>query len=200
MPKARSRVQKRTRVAGTPLTGPEMLVNALNGENLLGRRGRDEVDSRLLIVVTLRFQRLYATLDTFKDADMSLHNHQELWNHLFKLNRVLARFRLTPSVDLRETGTSSHEYRLVLARVGRRQPMLEFARVQTLSKLATEGRLSSLKRCAQCNRWLYARFSHQRFCTDDCKEMFHRSNPDDKKRRREWARENYRIHNTKNVK
>jgi hypothetical protein len=66
--------------------------------------------------------------------------------------------------------------------------------------LAQTGRLGSLKQCKQCQRWLFARFSHQLFCSEGCKDIFHHTDPDEKKRRRDWAKKYYRTQRNKNVK
>jgi hypothetical protein len=55
------------------------------------------------------------------------------------------------------------------------------------------GKISSLKPCQECGKWIIARFPHQRFCSGECKDRFHTTNEADKARRREWARENYQT-------
>lgn len=67
-------------------------------------------------------------------------------------------------------------------------------------RLAEQGRINALRQCPNCTRWLFAKFAHSRFCSEDCKNNFHREDPDEKKRRREWAKNNYRLHKTKNIK
>jgi len=69
-------------------------------------------------------------------------------------------------------------------------------------ELARLGRIASLKECANsdCKRWFFAKFAHSRFCSEDCKNTFHRENPDEKKRRREWAQNNYWLQKNTNVK
>jgi predicted RNA-binding Zn ribbon-like protein len=61
-------------------------------------------------------------------------------------------------------------------------------------ELARQGRIAKLKECANpsCKRWLFARFKHQRFCSDACYDLFHRTDEQDKERRRKWAKDNYR--------
>lgn len=77
---------------------------------------------------------------------------------------------------------------------------LELDLVLLTIEIAQAKRISSLKQCEQCRNWLFARFPHQRFCKEICKEHFHRFNEADKKRRREWARHNYWLQKNKNVK
>jgi hypothetical protein len=115
---------------------------------------------------------------------------------------MLRRFELVPAIYpfMGEQTKSCPGWQLFWERKGAKQPFQEYLLVQTIENFAENGLLDSLKRCPQCQRWLFARFSHQRFCTEECKEMFHRSDPADKQRRREWAKKNYQIHKTKNVK
>lgn len=70
---------------------------------------------------------------------------------------------------------------------------MELSAVLIAVELAQQGRIASLKKCAypNCKRWLFARFKHQRFCSEACYDLFHRTDPDEKKRRRDWAREDY---------
>jgi hypothetical protein len=75
----------------------------------------------------------------------------------------------------------------------------EMKAVYHLARIAQLGELDRLKKC-NCGRWLYARFSHQRFCSAKCREKAFRSDPAEKEKRRRWARENYWLHRNKNVK
>jgi hypothetical protein len=79
---------------------------------------------------------------------------------------------------------------------------IELNAVLIAVELARQGRIASLKECtnSDCKRWFFAKFAHSRFCSEDCKNTFHRENPDEKKRRREWARNNYWLQKNKNVK
>lgn len=54
--------------------------------------------------------------------------------------------------------------------------------------------------CPQCGRWMYARFSHQRFCSGKCREREFKSSDEWKAKRRDKAREYYRLHKKANVK
>jgi len=75
----------------------------------------------------------------------------------------------------------------------RRDANLELKAVLIAVELAQQGRIASVKKCAypNCKRWLFARFKHQRFCSEACYELFHRTDPQEKKRRSDWAKGNY---------
>jgi hypothetical protein len=71
--------------------------------------------------------------------------------------------------------------------------------VYDLTQIAQEGFLDRLKKC-NCGKWLYARFAHQRFCSSKCREKAFRSDPDEKAKRRKWARKYYWLQKNANVK
>lgn len=68
-----------------------------------------------------------------------------------------------------------------------------------LARLAEQGLLDRLKRC-RCGRWVFARFSHQRFCSSKCREQEFRSSDAWKEHRRKKAREYYELHKSGKVK
>jgi hypothetical protein len=59
--------------------------------------------------------------------------------------------------------------------------------------------INRIREC-ECGRWLFARFSHQRFCSARCRERAFKSSPEWKEYRRTKAREYYWLHKTKNTK
>jgi len=64
--------------------------------------------------------------------------------------------------------------------------------VLVLVRLHEMGLLDRIKKCEYCERWLFGRFAHQRFCSGGkCREKAFQSSPSAKEKRREWARKNY---------
>jgi hypothetical protein len=51
----------------------------------------------------------------------------------------------------------------------KRRRSTELEQILNIANLAKAGRISALKQCAKCSKWLFARFPHQRFCSDACK-------------------------------
>lgn len=203
MPKQASHVQKKAQSFRTPLTSVELVVNGLNGENLSGKTKRTDIDPRVLRVFVKRFQRLDLVLARMDPATLEYEAwkmESDAWRCISALNRLFSRYRLLPNISPAARGGRQSGWCLHWARIHASQPWLEVSRVLAIEKLASEGRIQSFKQCGQCQRWLYARFSHQRFCSETCREEFHRSDMADKARRRDWARSNYQIHKTKNVK
>jgi hypothetical protein len=68
-----------------------------------------------------------------------------------------------------------------------------------IAHLAEMNLLDRLKKCG-CGNWMFARFSHQRFCSIRCREKEFRSSFEWKEYRRKKAREYYKLHKIKNVK
>jgi hypothetical protein len=75
----------------------------------------------------------------------------------------------------------------------------EISAIVDLAKLAEKDLLGHLKQCS-CGRWIWARFSHQRFCSARCREHDFRSSEKWKEHRRQKAREYYRLHKSGKVK
>jgi hypothetical protein len=75
----------------------------------------------------------------------------------------------------------------------------DFNAILDLARLADRSLFDRLRRCS-CGRWLFARFSHQRFCSAKCREKEFKTSPEWRAHRREWARKNYSTHKRANVK
>jgi hypothetical protein len=74
----------------------------------------------------------------------------------------------------------------------KRRPADAFRKGQALNcliYLSEHGRLDRLRECPRCKMWLYARFSHQRFCSKKCQQAYYWASPEWKAHRREWMRD-----------
>ncbi|MGB8030272.1 MAG: hypothetical protein WCF30_11465 [Terracidiphilus sp.] len=163
-----------------------MVVRALNSD--FG----GEVNPRELLVLVKRFQEL----DKVMGDSGEVEGNDEVLARFQAVNRLLRRFTATPMIlpgYLSDPDSAARGWSLSWCRTGRtRQPFREVVLVFTIEAIASAGRISSLKQCAHCRKWLYARFPHQRFCSGGkCQQEFHKFNEADKKRRRDWARANY---------
>jgi hypothetical protein len=145
------------------------------------------------------------TRERFMSGDPTLKQET---NRIEAVNRILRQYEAVPVIR-RPYSVSGSGFRLEWRPTGdsaarRRQTKgdahTELTAALIAIGLAQEGRIHSLRRCQNCTRWFFAKFVHSRFCAEDCKNTFHRENPDEKERRRKWARENYWIHRNKNVK
>jgi hypothetical protein len=75
----------------------------------------------------------------------------------------------------------------------------EISAIADLAKLAEKDLLGHLKECP-CGKWIWAKFSHQKFCSAKCREHDFRSSEKWKEHRRKKAREYYRLHKSGKVK
>jgi hypothetical protein len=75
----------------------------------------------------------------------------------------------------------------------------EVSAIGDLANLAEKDLLGHLKEC-NCGKWIWARFSHQRFCSSMCREREFRSSEKWKEHRRRKAREYYQLHKSGKVK
>jgi hypothetical protein len=205
-----SRVQKKTNGFSCE-SRAAIVVRALNSD--LGGKmkgNRKIVDSRALLVLVKRLQALDtvladSTIPLFSlGREGKMTDSPEVLRKLAAVNRFLWRYTATPVIlpdYMGDANPLSRGWRQEWIRAGKReQPFIEIGFVLDIVGIASAGRISSLKQCEYCRRWLFARFPHQRFCSDSCKELFHRSNEADKKRRREWAKHNYWLHKNRNIK
>ncbi len=78
-------------------------------------------------------------------------------------------------------------------------PYGEESAVLDLVKLLEIGVLSGVRKCRNCGKWMFARFSHQHFCSSRCRERHFQSSPEWKALRNARQREYYRLHKTTNV-
>ena len=76
----------------------------------------------------------------------------------------------------------------------------EWGAIDAIVELAHERLLSSVKKCLLCGKWLFATFSHQRFCSEKCRTYHNQSSPEFKQKRRKYMREYYRLQRNGNTK
>lgn len=60
--------------------------------------------------------------------------------------------------------------------------------LQLILELARAGYLNRLRRCSCCNKWLYAQFRHQNYCSTRCQQKHYAQSPEWKVKRRNYMR------------
>jgi hypothetical protein len=189
----------------------EWLLRALNDDWKGSIKGdRTAVDPRALLLLVKRFQALeritsYKRIPLFwRSSSGDIEHNPELTRIYRAVNIALRRYAARPVIMpdyMADMNPQSRGWSFEWARSGKSsQPFMEVGFALTVVDLASSGRISALKQCEECRKWLFARFPHQRFCSEACKDHFHKFNDADKKRRREWAKKNYWLHKQKNVK
>jgi hypothetical protein len=170
------------------------------------------MDTRVLLLLVKRFQALD---DALRDKSIPLVSIDRqgatvdspvVLSKFRSVNRLLRRHVAVPYIEPRYFANPSSSSRGWWLRWGpadgHAHKYSERAFALQILDIADRGRISYLKQCANtnCRKWLFARFSHQRFCEEGCKEEYHRSDPVDKERRRKWAKKHYWTQTHANVK
>jgi len=184
------------------------VLRSLNGE---WGSGNEEVASayrrRALIVLIRRIQQVEATARDFGSKFTRVHQGdfraaEEIGSPVFlkyqsRLDRFLSRFAARPHIQLQpvmDSGGQSAKVFWELSWMALRESRFwyEPSLLNEVIQVAKSGSINALRQCDQCLRWMFARRPViDRFCTPSCRDLFHRTNESDKKRRRDWARQNY---------
>jgi hypothetical protein len=72
--------------------------------------------------------------------------------------------------------------------------------VLNIVALGAQGVLWRVRRCRKCQKWFYARFRHQNFCSARCQQTYFRSSPEWREHRREYMRRHRRLQSSGFVK
>jgi hypothetical protein len=212
MAKSSKRVQKKT----DPLQQEiELLLNGLNRKwpkaNVATRKLLLQVvpDSGRLTRIVLRLQRLVTHPPEWL-VDLESKNALDFWEHfqtqggayrhLRQLNEELSKYRTFPHIA-QVVGAWRFQWNTVYhgdidGGVVDARRTQELPLVLTAIRLAEQGLIERVRRCPIDRRWFYARTKESRFCSSNCRNIFHQRDPKDKERRRKWARENYQTRKT----
>lgn len=69
----------------------------------------------------------------------------------------------------------------------------EYAVVRLLlDRMRVPGEIARFRRCSECQNWLYAVTSHQRFCGEICRRHYTSGSPEFKEKRRNYMKQVYR--------
>ena len=107
-------------------------------------------------------------------------------------DRLLARYVVRPVLCFIDPG-GKFDFGFDQHSRARFNPIEEWQAIQAIMELGEHGLLGNLKECAQCHRWMFARFSHQRFCSEGCRQAHFRSSEEFKAGRRAYMRRLYHL-------
>lgn len=112
------------------------------------------------------------------------------------LSRELAKFKFVPSADVMVGGGGGPSEWSALWRWSNKKfekhlRMDAGEALQMILKLTQIGYLTRLRHCAQCQKWLYARFRHQVFCSTSCQQKNYTKSEQFKAHRRRYMRDRY---------
>jgi hypothetical protein len=165
------------------------VVKALNGD--LSRKLKYNRGCLIHLVEKLR------ELDReWLDTKNRHKDHDDLWlpETVNDVEEILGGYIGSPSLmNIGADSNGSPERWVVHWRRTDNMPHEDLGLALDVVGILQAGKISSLRQCEQCKTWLFARFPHQRFCSEECKDQFHAMNEADKARRREWARANYQA-------
>jgi hypothetical protein len=183
----------------------ELLLRALNDEMGPAVKGNtDVVEPGALAWLVTHLQDLdYAASRQKRKKGDSLRNAAErqrvTGRNFLEINHFLERYVAVPQVVRRSMDDPQAQgWTFEWARQGY-EPYVELKLIQRIINIAQGERISLLKQCKQCQRWIFTRLANQTFCPGGkCREEFHKTSPEDKERRRTWARKNYQAHRAMN--
>jgi hypothetical protein len=212
MAKSSKRVHKKTNPLHQEI---ELLLSGLNREwpkaNVATRGLLLQLvpDSGRLTRIVLKLRRLVTHPPKWL-TDLDSKGLKEIWEnfqsegpayrHLRQLNDELSQYRTLPQISQNrdnwrfQWNVACNADMDIGVIDGRRTQELPL--VLTAIRLAEQGLIERVRRCPIDRRWFYARTKESRFCSSNCRNIFHQRDPKDKERRRKWARENYQTRKT----
>lgn len=113
------------------------------------------------------------------------------------LQRELSKFRFAPRAEVAVGGDGgasewSTWWGSLNEKSDERLRMRPSQAIEMILRLTQIGYLTRLKRCANCGKWLYAKFRHQEFCSVACQQKKFTQTDQWKAHRRVYMREYYR--------
>jgi hypothetical protein len=123
--------------------------------------------------------------------------HWEIEKRRALLERELSRYRFTPRAEVAMGGGGKGPSVWAAWWKGndsRREEGLRFVAPEALElilKLTQTGDLTRLRQCNQCQKWLFARFRHQTFCSTQCQQRNYTQSDTWKAHRRAYMRRYY---------
>ena len=116
---------------------------------------------------------------------------QRWFARLFTLNWNLKKYKFSPHLDFPVADSSW--------RVAWKCKREDAAHIYMLVELAQTGCLVRVRRCRECDDWLYARLKHQVFCSERCRQKNFRSSGKGRAHRRRYMRDYMRTWREKNL-
>jgi len=123
--------------------------------------------------------------------------HWEIEKRSALLERELSRYRFTPRAEVVMGGGGKGPsvwaawWRGYESRREERLRMTAPEALELILKLTQIGDLTRLRRCGQCQKWLFARFRHQAFCSTQCQQRNYTQSDAWKAHRRAYMRRYY---------
>ena len=124
--------------------------------------------------------------------------HWEIEKRRAMLERELSRYRFTPNAEVVMGGGGRGPSTWAAcwmgedrARPDKKLRMVPSEALELILKLTQIGYLTRLRRCKRCQKWLYAKFQHQTFCSRQCQQKHYSETEEFKAKRRVYMRDYY---------
>ena len=124
--------------------------------------------------------------------------HWEIEKRRALLERELSRYRFTPRAEVMMGGGGKRPSVWVAWWKGdvglkweQHLRMIASEALEVILKLTQAGDLTRLRRCSQCQKWLFARTRHQTFCSTKCQQKNYTQSGTWKAHRRAYMRRYY---------
>ncbi len=138
----------------------------------------------------------YGNMQELRAADKDGKLETGFWETYGRLNEKLATFIHAPQMDVDEFYDGN---RICWRLKTEEAPMALVARqVRCVLQLIAQGAIMNVRRCQECTKWYFARFSHQEFCSGSCRGKHFAKTEDFKQKRRDYMRRYYRRKKSKN--
>ncbi len=126
--------------------------------------------------------------------------HLEIEKKRAKLQWELSKYHFTPHAEVGIGGGSKHPSEWVIwwksdsgPKYEKHLRLVASEALELILKLTQIGDLTRLRRCRQCQKWLYARFQHQTFCSTKCQQKNYTDTDEWRKHRSDYMRSRYRL-------
>jgi hypothetical protein len=124
--------------------------------------------------------------------------HWEIEKRRAMLQRELSKYRFTPHADVAAGGGGQGPSQWAVwwkddldSKSNEHLRMRPSEALELILKLTQVGDLTRLRRCAYCQKWLFARFRHQTFCSAKCQQTKYTQSDSWKAHRRAYMRRYY---------
>jgi hypothetical protein len=144
-----------------------------------------------------RYLLKYRTHHEFYVASKAGKSAKRFREHYERLNKRLLSFTHAPLIELNEF----YEGNPITWNVAEDSPVAPLgSQIGWFIELIKQGVILKIRRCQQCGKWYFARFSHQEFCNGLCRAKHHAGTEAFKERRRKYMRDYYRLKKSGKVK
>ncbi len=140
----------------------------------------------------------YNSRDELKISQKHDKSLSGFWERYQKLNDSLHSFDHAPCIDADEF-YDGNPVSWILSTKNQRLAFLAVP-VRCILQLIRDRAILNIRKCQQCTKWYFARFSHQEYCSTSCRVKHLTGTEAFKEKRRIYMRKNYADHKSGKVK